>query len=176
MLYNARRDLAIKLNLRRIIAGGRLFDYCKYANIMSAEEYANKVVNGELEDSVLSFHLERDHADIDIRLPRSSGRDAAKLRDAMEQNTSLHDELNDFKVELLRVAALPYRPSLNDGVLISAAPLWKLFSMPKWRKALQECWEGLESLKYPWARLSLAVLAGQGKRGLPERPFRCNRT
>ena len=57
MLYNARRDLAIKLNLRRIIAGGRLFDYCKYANIMSAEEYANKVVNGELEDPVLSFQL-----------------------------------------------------------------------------------------------------------------------
>ncbi len=57
MLYNARRDLAIKLNLRRIIAGGRLFDYYKYANIMSAEEYANKVVNGELEDPVLSFQL-----------------------------------------------------------------------------------------------------------------------
>jgi GNAT superfamily N-acetyltransferase len=57
MLYNARRDLAIKLNLRRIIAGGRLFDYCKYANIMSVEEYTNKVVNGELEDPVLSFQI-----------------------------------------------------------------------------------------------------------------------
>jgi ribosomal protein S18 acetylase RimI-like enzyme len=57
MLYNARRNLAIKLNLRRIIAGGRLFNYCKYANIMSAEEYANKVVNGELEDPVLSFQI-----------------------------------------------------------------------------------------------------------------------
>ncbi|HXS59814.1 MAG TPA: GNAT family N-acetyltransferase [Candidatus Sulfopaludibacter sp.] len=57
MLYNARRDLAIKLNLRRIIAGGRLFNYCKFANIMSAKEYANKVVNGELEDPVLSFQI-----------------------------------------------------------------------------------------------------------------------
>jgi ribosomal protein S18 acetylase RimI-like enzyme len=57
MLYNSRRDLAIKLNLRRVIAGGRLFDYCKYAKIMSAQEYAKKVVNGELKDPVLSFQL-----------------------------------------------------------------------------------------------------------------------
>jgi ribosomal protein S18 acetylase RimI-like enzyme len=57
MLYNSRRDLAIKLNLRRVIAGGRLFDYYKYAKIMSAQEYAKKVVNGELKDPVLSFQL-----------------------------------------------------------------------------------------------------------------------
>jgi ribosomal protein S18 acetylase RimI-like enzyme len=57
MLYNSRRDLAIKLNLRRVIAGGRLFDYHKYAKIMSAQEYAKKVVNGELKDPVLSFQL-----------------------------------------------------------------------------------------------------------------------
>ena len=57
MLYNVRKDLAIRLNLRRIIAGGRLYDYYKYANIMSAQEYAKKVVNGELKDPVLSFQL-----------------------------------------------------------------------------------------------------------------------
>jgi GNAT superfamily N-acetyltransferase len=57
LLYNSRRDLAIKLNLRRVIAGGRLFDYYKYAKIMSAQEYAKKVVNGELKDPVLSFQL-----------------------------------------------------------------------------------------------------------------------
>lgn len=57
MLYDTRRDLVIKLNLRRIISGGRLFDYCKYANIMSADEYAKKVVKGEIEDPVLSFQL-----------------------------------------------------------------------------------------------------------------------
>ena len=56
-IYNARRDLAIKLNLRRIIAGGRLFNYYKYANIMSADDYAKKAVKGELKDPVLSFQL-----------------------------------------------------------------------------------------------------------------------
>lgn len=57
LLYDARKDLAIKLNLRRIIAGGRLFNYCEYAKKMSAQEYAEKVVKGELKDPVLSFQL-----------------------------------------------------------------------------------------------------------------------
>jgi ribosomal protein S18 acetylase RimI-like enzyme len=57
MLYDARKDLAVKLNLRRMIAGGRLFNYCKYAEKMSAQEYAEKVVKGEIKDLVLSFQL-----------------------------------------------------------------------------------------------------------------------
>ncbi len=57
MLYRARKDLAVKLNLRRIIAGGRLFNYCEYSDKMSAFEYAQKVVRKELADPVLSFQL-----------------------------------------------------------------------------------------------------------------------
>lgn len=57
MLYDARKDLAAKLNLRRIIAGGRLFNYCEYSDKMSAKEYAEKVVSGEIKDLVLSFQL-----------------------------------------------------------------------------------------------------------------------
>jgi hypothetical protein len=57
MLYDARKELAKKLNLRRILAGGRLFDYCKYSQVMSAKEYADKVIHGELNDPVLSFQL-----------------------------------------------------------------------------------------------------------------------
>jgi len=55
-LYEARRQLVIRLNLRRIIAGGRLLNYCEHAD-MTAEEYAKKVVAGELSDPVLSFQL-----------------------------------------------------------------------------------------------------------------------
>jgi ribosomal protein S18 acetylase RimI-like enzyme len=57
MLYNARKELAMKMNLRRVIAGGRLYDYYKYAKMMSAEEYTKKVVKGELKDPVLSLQL-----------------------------------------------------------------------------------------------------------------------
>jgi GNAT superfamily N-acetyltransferase len=57
MLFNARKKLAIKFNLKRIIGGGRLYNYCEYADKMSADEYAGKVVNGEIHDPVLSFQL-----------------------------------------------------------------------------------------------------------------------
>jgi ribosomal protein S18 acetylase RimI-like enzyme len=57
LLYDARKDLVKKLNLRRILAGGRLYDYCKYSSTMSAKQFADKVVRDELSDPVLSFQL-----------------------------------------------------------------------------------------------------------------------
>jgi len=56
-LYEARRALCQRLNLRRILAGGRLWNYFQNAERMSAEEYAQRVVAGELKDLVLSFQL-----------------------------------------------------------------------------------------------------------------------
>jgi hypothetical protein len=45
------------MNLRRIIACGRLPGYHQYARGMSAELYAKKVVWGDLRDPVLSFQI-----------------------------------------------------------------------------------------------------------------------
>ena len=39
-LYDFRKETVIKFNLRRMIGGGRLFNYCDYADKMSAVEYA----------------------------------------------------------------------------------------------------------------------------------------
>jgi ribosomal protein S18 acetylase RimI-like enzyme len=58
MLYGARKELVLRLGLRRMISGGRLFNYQDYADKLSAFEYANKVINGELHDPVLSFELD----------------------------------------------------------------------------------------------------------------------
>lgn len=56
-LYDARRKLCRKLNLRRILAGGRLVGYQEHADEMTPQEYAQRVAAGELRDSVLSFQL-----------------------------------------------------------------------------------------------------------------------
>ena len=56
-LYEARRQLARQLNKRRILAGGRLWNYHEVAARMSPDEYAERVVAGELRDLVLSFQL-----------------------------------------------------------------------------------------------------------------------
>ena len=57
LLYDARKDLCIRLNLRRIIAGGRLFNYCEFADKMSPEEYIQKVIEGKIDEPVLGFQL-----------------------------------------------------------------------------------------------------------------------
>lgn len=59
-LYEGRRQLCRRLNLRRIIACGRLPGYHLLADEMTAEQYAQKVVWGDLTDPVLSFQLRED--------------------------------------------------------------------------------------------------------------------
>lgn len=56
-LYEARRRLCKSLNLRRILAGGRLSSYEKLAEELTPESYVQKVKDGELRDAVLSFQL-----------------------------------------------------------------------------------------------------------------------
>lgn len=56
-LYAARRELCKRLNLRRMVLGGRIPGYAEKAQAMSPEEYAAKVVAGELSDPVLGLHL-----------------------------------------------------------------------------------------------------------------------
>jgi predicted amidohydrolase/ribosomal protein S18 acetylase RimI-like enzyme len=56
-LYDGRRRLCQRLNLRRILAGGRLWNYEEQAPELSAEEYASRVAAGEFRDLVLSFQL-----------------------------------------------------------------------------------------------------------------------
>lgn len=56
-LYNARKELCEKLNLRAIIAGGRLPNYNTYADSLSPKEYIQKVKTKEIYDATLSFQL-----------------------------------------------------------------------------------------------------------------------
>jgi len=56
-LYDARKKLAIDLNLRRIIAGARLSNYCEHANELTPLEYVAKVKRHEIKEPVLSFQI-----------------------------------------------------------------------------------------------------------------------
>jgi GNAT superfamily N-acetyltransferase len=56
-LYEARRALTERLELRRIRAAARLRGYHRYASQMTAEKYVDCVVRGEIGDPTLSFQL-----------------------------------------------------------------------------------------------------------------------
>jgi hypothetical protein len=57
LLFNARKQVAMKYNLRRIIGGGRIPNYSNYADKISVQEYLKKVQNGQIYDSVLGFQI-----------------------------------------------------------------------------------------------------------------------
>ncbi|SDB13118.1 Predicted amidohydrolase [Desulfonatronum thiosulfatophilum] len=59
-LYDARKELCEKLNLRGIIVGGRIPGYRKFKEEIQPQEYINRVKRKEIYDPVLSFQLSND--------------------------------------------------------------------------------------------------------------------
>lgn len=90
--------------------------------------------------------------DIDALRERAGG-EGSQVGELQE----LLDDLTDFRAEIERAVRLPWKPNLNDGVLITACPLWKLFRLPKWRKDLETCWKELERGDYNWAHLAYSI-------------------
>jgi len=89
------------------------------------------------------------------RLRGKSNRSSAEEKE-LERLSDLELELKDFRDELLRIAKF-WKPDLNDGVQITAAPLWKLFQHRQWQSRLKETWEKLEAGEYDWAHLALSI-------------------
>ncbi len=78
-------------------------------------------------------------------------------RTKLDELRDFERELTDLSTEIDRIIRLPWKPNLNDGVLITAAPLWKLFRLGKWQKDLAACWKDLESGEYDWAHLAYTI-------------------
>ncbi|MEX0684784.1 MAG: carbon-nitrogen hydrolase family protein [Balneolales bacterium] len=57
-IYDARKDLCVGLNLKRILIGGRLPNYHKYKDEMSVYEYVRSVASKKIYDPVLTFQLQ----------------------------------------------------------------------------------------------------------------------
>ena len=59
-LYDYRKELAEKLNLRGIAFGGRIPNYHKYAATLTPKQYIEKVKRKEIHDPVLNFQISND--------------------------------------------------------------------------------------------------------------------
>jgi len=119
----------------------RLTDQTLYACI---NDYVNPKLN----------NISKDIARLQEEIAKQG---STKNRQRLEQLMDFEQELKDYRDELLRVAGLPYKPNLNDGVMITAALLWKLFRHNQWRKDLEACWKRLKEGKYDWAHLAYAI-------------------
>ncbi len=92
-----------------------------------------------------------------VRAEISALRESGNHRARLEELLNLEKELADFRTEIENIIKLPWKPDLNDGVLITASPLWKLFRLPKWQKDLKACWDKLEKGEYDWAHLAYSI-------------------
>ena len=59
-LYDYRKELCERLNLKGIVFGGRIPNYHKYSEKISPKEYIEKVRNKEIHDPVLNFQMSND--------------------------------------------------------------------------------------------------------------------
>ena len=59
-LYEARKDLCRNLNLKSIIAGGRIPNYLKYAEKLTPQQYIEQVKSKDIYDPILTFQLSND--------------------------------------------------------------------------------------------------------------------
>ena len=72
----------------------------------------------------------------------------------LEALTTLEAELTDLRDQLQSIAP-QYRPNHDDGVQITAAPLWPLFRHKPWQKLLKDTWAKLQKGDYDWAHLAM---------------------
>ena len=83
---------------------------------------------------------------------------AARTRDdekAFEALQAFELELIELRDTLLNIAQ-HFQPNHDDGVQITAAPLWPLFRHKPWQKILKDTWAKLEKGDYDWAHLAMA--------------------
>ncbi|RZS93309.1 bifunctional GNAT family N-acetyltransferase/carbon-nitrogen hydrolase family protein [Aquimarina brevivitae] len=59
-MYDYRKELCERLNLRAIVFGGRIPNYYKYADQYTPKEYIERVKRKEIHESVLNFQISND--------------------------------------------------------------------------------------------------------------------
>jgi predicted amidohydrolase/GNAT superfamily N-acetyltransferase len=92
-LYDARKELCEKLNLKGIVFAGRIPSYGQYADKMTPKKYIEKVKSKQLHDPVLSFQLSNDFHVLRIMKNYLAGdEDSKEFAVLLEWNNIYFDE------------------------------------------------------------------------------------
>lgn len=79
---------------------------------------------------------------------------SAKERREIEAQEAFVEELRVLLEEVKRVAPL-WKPTLDDGIVLVMAPLWRLVPHKAWQRELKKKWAELAAGKYDWAQLAM---------------------
>ncbi|MGD8782519.1 MAG: bifunctional GNAT family N-acetyltransferase/carbon-nitrogen hydrolase family protein [Ignavibacteria bacterium] len=126
-LYDYRKELCEKQNLKGIVFGGRIPNYHKYIDEMSPKEYISKVRSKEIHDPVLNFQMSNDFHSVKILKGYLEGDEASnEYAVLLEWNNIYYQKPSKKAVEKKRVIRLgliqwQMRPYKNFEELIQQA-------------------------------------------------------
>lgn len=102
-LYDYRRKLVKRYNLRRMLAYGRIPGYAEVAGRMTAQAYVDQVLAGQRKDPALSAHVKAGYRVKGVVL------DLFRDRSSLNYSTLLEWDNPDFRPERRRIAAAPLK-------------------------------------------------------------------
>jgi hypothetical protein len=108
----------------------------------------------QLQNDLLAPKLAYEERQLTSLVQGSEGSPSAKERTEIAAQEAFVGELRVLLEEVKRVAPL-WKPTLDDGVVLVMAPLWRLVPYQPWQRELKTKWAELADGKYDWAHLAM---------------------
>jgi hypothetical protein len=122
-----------------------------YAHLLTRDSFF------QLQNDVVAPKLAHEERQLTSLVQTAGGSPSAKERKQIAAQEAFVEELRALLDEVKRVAPL-WNPTLDDGVVLTMAPLWRLVPQHKpWQKELKTRWDELATGKYDWAHLAMRL-------------------
>lgn len=111
----------------------------------------------QLQNEIAAPKLAYEERHLATLTQEAGGTPSASERRHIEAQQRFVEELRVLLAEIRRVAPL-WRPSLDDGVVLAMAPLWRLVPQHRpWQRELKSHWDDLVAGKYDWAQIAMRL-------------------
>jgi hypothetical protein len=120
--------------------------------------YAHRVTPDtffQIQNDIVTPKLSHEERHLTSLIQAAGASPSAKERKEIGEQEAIVAELHSFLDEIKRVAPL-WKPNLDDGVVLTMAPLWRLVPQHKpWQKELKSKWDELAAGRYDWAKVAM---------------------
>jgi len=127
---------------------------CRY----SVWLYAHRLTRDsffQLQNEMVGPKLTHEERQLTNLMQNAGASPSASERKEIAAQEAVVEELRAMLDEVKRVAPL-WNPNLDDGVVLTMAPLWRLVPQHKpWQKELKSKWDELAAGKYDWAHIAM---------------------
>ena len=109
----------------------------------------------QIEAAVLKPRLDAATRLLEEARAEANANPSRTARDKVAACEEMEAEVRALRTEVLRVAPF-WKPDLDDGVVLAAAPLWRLVPVHKaWQRELKARWASLAKGDYDWAHVAM---------------------